>query len=193
MTEPLAFLPFEQFPARFNHVLAKVDGPPGGLLPAIRHAILEVDPRLRLNRLQTEDALDRTLSRDMLLARLSGLFGALALALACFGVYGVISCLVAARTSEIGIPLAIGAQPGTVLRQVIGDSLKTVAPGIVVGIAIAVVLERFIESLLFGATAQDPLTYGAVAGFLLLTTTLAAYLPARRTSRIAPVNALRCE
>jgi putative ABC transport system permease protein len=117
----------------------------------------------------------------------------LALALACFGVYGVISYLVAARTSEIGIRLAIGARPGAVLRQVIGDALKTVAPGIVVGIAIAVALERFIESLLFGATARDPLTYGAVAGFLLLTTAAAAYLPARRASRIAPVNALRCE
>jgi putative ABC transport system permease protein len=80
-----------------------------------------------------------------------------------------------------------------VLRQVIGDALKTVAPGIVTGIAIAVVLERFIESLLFGATARDPLTYGAVAGFLLLTTSVAAYLPARRAARIAPVNALRCE
>jgi putative ABC transport system permease protein len=76
---------------------------------------------------------------------------------------------------------------------VIGDALKTVAPGIVTGIAIAVVLERFIESLLFGATARDPLTYEAVAGFLLLTTSVAAYFPARRAARIAPVNALRCE
>jgi macrolide transport system ATP-binding/permease protein len=140
-----------------------------------------------------DEILDRSVSQDIWLSRLTSLFGSLALGLACFGVYGVISYLVVSRTTEIGIRLAVGAQSGQVLRQVIGDALKTVAPGVLLGIGIAIGTERFIAALLFGFKPRDPLTYGAVAACLLLTTALAAYLPARRASKIDPVDALRCE
>ena len=193
-TEPLAFLPFEQFPARFNHVFVKLDGAESMVLSALRPAILEIDPRLRVNRVETLDAaLDRTLSQDLLAARLSGLFGALAIAVACFGVYGVISYLVVAKTREIGVRLAIGALPRTVLREVIGNALSTVIPGLVAGTLLAGALERVIASQLFGVRPRDPLTFGTVVVFLLLITALAAYVPARRAARINPVNALRSE
>jgi predicted permease len=192
--QPVAYVTFEQFPSRFSTVHFQVDGSVPALLPLVRNVLTGVNPKLRPYQLETfDDRLNRSITQDIWLARLTSLFGTLALGLACFGVYGVISYLVVSRTTEIGIRLAVGAQPGRVLRQVIGDALKTVAPGVVLGIGIAIGSERFIVSLLYGAKARDPLTYGAVAACLLMTTALAAYLPARRASKIDPVDALRCE
>lgn len=185
----MAFLSLDQFPGPFGYLQARTEGPPGALIPALRHAILEVDPKLRMLGPETPHASPR----DVLLARAAGLFGAIALSLACFGVYGVISYLVAARRAELGIRLAIGAQPSEVLRLVLADTLRTVAPGLAVGIVGAWAAGRLVESLLFGVTRNDPLTYLAVAATLLLTTVLAAYVPALRASRIDPVTALRCE
>jgi predicted permease len=191
---PMAYVTFEQFPMLFFDVLVKIDHPGEAMLPLVRSALLDVNPKLRPYRMEAlDDAVGRSISRDILLARLTGLFGVLALGLACFGVYGVVSYLVVSRTTEIGIRLAVGARPGNVLRHVIGDALKTVAPGVAVGIAVAMAGERFVASLLFAFKPRDPLTYGAVAACLLLTAALAAYLPARRASRIDPVQALRCE
>jgi hypothetical protein len=101
----------------------------------------------------------------------------------------MISYVVASRTTEIGVRLAIGAQPRGVLAQVIGDALKTVAPGVALGLVGALAAERVIIALLFGAAARDLTTYAAVAGCLLLTAVIAAYVPARRASRIDPVKA----
>jgi predicted permease len=191
---PVAYVTFEQFPTRFGSLYLKVDGSVPSVLPMVRSALIDVNPKLRANRLETlDEALNRSIPRDIWLARITGLFGALAMGLACFGVYGVISYLVVSRTTEIGIRLAVGAQPGHVLREVIGNALTIVAPGVVLGIGIAIGAERFIAALLFGFKTHDPLIYGAVAAGLLLTTVLAAYLPARRASKIDPVNALRCE
>ena len=193
-TEPLAFLPLDQSPARFSHVFVKQHSPDVDVLSALRPAILAVNPRLRVNRVQTLDAaLDETLSKDIMAARLSGLFGAVAIALVSFGVYGVISYLAMTRTREIGVRLALGARPGTILRHVVGDALWMVAPGLVIGTAIAVGLERLIASQLFGATPRDPVTFGVVVVFLLSTTALAAFLPARRAAGTAPMDALRSE
>ena len=116
-----------------------------------------------------------------------------ALLLACVGIYGVLSYLVAPERSEIGIRLAIGAAPAVVLREVIGDAVKTVAPGVVAGIAAAWASGRFVKSLLFGVSRHDPGTYAAVAAVLVVTTIVAAYFPARSALRIDPVEALRCQ
>jgi putative ABC transport system permease protein len=193
-TVPLVFLPLHQDPRNFNHVLLKAKGSAEALLSLVRAAILEVDPRLAPTRVETlETSLDRVLARDILLARLSGLFGVLALLVACFGVYGLISYVVESRTAEIGVRLAIGAQPRGVLAQVITDALKAVGPGVAIGLAGAAAAERVIGSLVFGAAGRDLATYTAVTGCLLLTSVVAAYFPARRASRIDPVSALRCE
>ena len=191
---PLAYLPLEQFPARFNHIQLKTNGAVGAMMPVVRQAILDVDSRLRPGRLETLDAsLDRTLTRDILLARLSGLFGVLAVLLACFGVYGMVSYVVASRTSEIGIRLAFGAQPIVIQRQMLGEALKTVVPGFLVGVLGAIMLERYLQSLLFGVTGADPIRYLIVVSSLVATSALAAYLPARRASAINPLDALRSE
>jgi predicted permease len=193
-TVPLVFFALEQFPQRFNHVQLKVDGSAASLVTQVTRAILEVDPRLRPANVETLDqSLDRVVARDILLARLSGLFGGIALLLACFGIYGMISYAVSARTAEIGIRMALGAQPGEVRSHIIGDALKVVAPGIVIGLVAAFGAARYVESFLFGVKGQDPMTYGIVAAGLVAAAALAAYLPSRRASRIDPVIALRCE
>jgi predicted permease len=190
----VAFLPIDQFPARFNVINVRTAGPAAAAIPFITRAILEVEPRLRPSRVETlEVSRDRVIARDILLARLSGLFGGLALMVACFGIYGMISYVVSSRTGEIGIRLALGAQPAAVRGGVILDVLKTVAPGLALGILGALATERYIESLLFNMSGRDPWTYSAVAASLILTSILAAWLPARRASQIDPISALRCE
>jgi predicted permease len=192
---PMAFLPLEQFPARFNHVQLKAaEGTSVKVLPLVRRAISEVDPRLEPSRVETlNQSLDRILARDILLARVSALFGAMAMLVACFGVYGIISYLVVSKTAEIGIRLALGAHRTKVIVQVISDALRMTAPGVLLGLAISLGAERFIESLLFGSTRTNRATYMLVAVGLLLVTTVAAFIPARRASWIDPMNALRCE
>jgi predicted permease len=190
----MAFLSQVQFPGPFSYVQVRTAGPPERLLNAVRQAILQVDPKLYM---RGPDLLSKNretgLWRDVLLSRASVLFGVIALLLACFGVYGVVSYLVAARTAELGIRLALGALPGDVMRNVMIDALGTVAPGILLGIGGAWASGRLIESLLFGISGRDPWTYAAVAGALLATTILAAFLPALRASRVNPIEALRSE
>jgi macrolide transport system ATP-binding/permease protein len=188
----MAFLSLTQFPGPFSYVQVKTGGPPERSISAVRRAILEVDPKLfLLGPDPLSDVLDLILSRDVLLSRASSLFGMIALLLACFGLYGVISYIVAARTAELGIRLALGAQPREVLRHVIWDALNIVTPGILLGIAGAWAAGRLVESLLFGIKGRDPMSYVAVAISFLLVSILAASLPGLRASRIDPLRTLR--
>ncbi len=122
-----------------------------------------------------------------------GGFGLLALTLAAIGIYGVMSNSVARRTREIGVRLALGAQAADVRRLVVGQGMAMVLVGVVTGLAAALAIMRMTESLLFGVSAADPLTYTAVAALLVGVAALAAYIPARRATRIDPVVALRSE
>jgi ABC-type antimicrobial peptide transport system permease subunit len=139
------------------------------------------------------DALDRGLSRDRLVADLSAAFGVLALTLACIGLYGVLSYAVARRTSELGVRMAVGARTSDVLRLVMREALALTALGVGIGVTVAVASSRFIQALLFGVTPTDPPTYIAVAVALLVVAIAAAFLPARRASRVDPMVALRCD
>jgi predicted permease len=189
----MVFFSTAQLPTPFSYVQVRTAGSPQPVVSAVRAAILEVDNKLYIAGPRLLSDLQPILSRDMLLSRASMLFGLIALLLACCGVYGVISYLVAAKKAELGIRLAIGAHPGTVRRHVIGDALRAVLPGVVFGIGGAWAVGRLLESLLFGVTGGDPLTHLAVAAILLTTTALAAYVPALRASRIDPLATLRCE
>jgi ABC-type antimicrobial peptide transport system permease subunit len=140
-----------------------------------------------------EEQSNRRLSSERMFARLSAFFGVAALLLASIGLYGLMSYLVLHRTGEIGLRLALGARPRQVLQMVLRESLVLVGTGLVVGIAAAHAASRLIESMLFGLTGADPVTYLAVAGILLMVTLLATLRPARRAARVDPLVALRIE
>ena len=124
---------------------------------------------------------------------LLSVFAALASVLACVGIYGVISYLVGQRSHEIGVRVALGAQPSDVLRLVIGQGLRMALIGVVTGIGAALGLTRLMANQLFGVSAHDPLTFAGVAVLLILVAVAACFLPARRAMRVDPIVALRCE
>jgi ABC-type antimicrobial peptide transport system permease subunit len=121
------------------------------------------------------------------------LFASAALALAVIGVYGVVAYAVAQRTREFGVRMALGAQPGRIVRGVLRHGLTLATLGIAIGLAGAYALARFIASILYGTTATDVVTYGGVALLLALCAAVASLVPARRAARVDPVNALRTE
>ena len=129
-------------------------------------------------------------SRRFLLV-LVGTFAGVALALAAVGIYGVVAFAVTRRTQEIGIRMALGAQRTDVLRMVVGQGFRLAAAGIVVGLAAAFAVTRYLESLLFGVSAMDPAALAFVSGVLLAVALIASYVPARRAMRLDPGSALR--
>jgi predicted permease len=134
-----------------------------------------------------------TLVRERLMATLAGGFGVLALVLACIGLYGLLAYSVTQRTREIGIRMALGAQSRRVVGLVVGRAAKLVVVGLALGLAATWASTRWIESMLFGLTATDPLVLLGSIALLAGAAQLAAYLPARRASRVDPLVALRCE
>jgi putative ABC transport system permease protein len=135
----------------------------------------------------------KTLSPQRFNLVLLGIFAAVALILAAIGIYGVIAYSVTQRTHEIGVRVAVGAQPHHVIELVLGESGRLVAAGTLIGLAAAVILSRFMSSMLFGVTARDPLTFVAVAALLAAVALVASYIPARRALRVDPMIALRHE
>ena len=164
------------------------------LAAAIRRTVREADAGLPVPEIKPiELRIGESLYTTRLVAALSTAFGILATLLAAIGLYGVIAFAVARRTGEIGIRLALGALPADVVRMVLLDASRMVAAGVLVGLAAAFVLSRYIESQLFGIQAADLKVYAGAAGTLAAVAALAAFVPARRASRIDPVTALRYE
>ncbi len=167
---------------------------PQAVLPAIRNTVAQVNSTLPLFNVKTEsEQIDRLLFEERLVARLSGFFGVLALVLACIGLYGLLSYAVSRRTREIGIRMALGAQPGSVLKLVLRQGIALAIVGAVVGIGIALGVTRYLTSMLYDVHANDPLTMIAVAVLLVLVAFAACYIPARRATRVDPMVALRYE
>jgi len=167
-------------------------GDPAALGSAVRDVIRQLDPGVPVLRLQTmDDILGRATAPARSTALLVGLFAGVALTLALIGVFGVLSYNVSQQTAEFGIRMALGASAGTVQRHVLRRGMQPVFAGVGLGLAGALGLAQFMRTLLFGVTPADPLTLSAVVALIVATAALAAYLPARRATRVDPVQALR--
>jgi len=167
---------------------------PAALTALARSVVGQMDSNLPLVAAHTETELIAQLVSDQsTIAQLSGFFGALALALACIGLYGLLSYEVSRRTREIGIRMALGAQTRDVLRMIVREGIALAAVGALVGIGVAIGVTRFMSSMLFGVRANDPATMIGVATLLAVVALAACYIPARRATRVDPMVALRYE
>jgi ABC-type antimicrobial peptide transport system permease subunit len=140
-----------------------------------------------------EDVVAGSFAARRLSMILLSVFAGLALVLACIGIYGVISYLVAQRTHEIGVRMALGARRLEVMGLILGEGARMAAIGVALGGVAALGLTRLMANQLFGVTAHDPLTFTGVAGLIMLVAVAACYVPARRAMRVDPVVALRAE
>jgi hypothetical protein len=173
-------------------LVAHTNLPPAAALPAVRALIGRVDPDLALSQVETMDSrLNESLWRQRFSAIVVGAFSIAALGIAVLGVFGITSYLVACRTFEIGVRIALGATPAAVLRMVLAKSLLTSVAGVAIGLAGAAALTRVLSSFLYGVTATDPVTFAGVAVILVAAAVAASYIPAHRASTVDPIAALR--
>jgi predicted permease len=181
-------------PAPIGWIVARTDGNPRNVAAAIRDAVRTTDKNQPVDQLKSLDELiARSLATRRFLMRLLEFFAATAMFMAALGLYGVISFSVTRRTQEIGIRIALGAEPAAVRNMVIREGMRLALIGVVIGIGAALGLARLLSSLLFGVQPHDPLVFITVPVILTAVALLACYLPARRATRINPVEALRWE
>jgi predicted permease len=183
-----------QQPIPFASLIIKTQGDPASLAPAIRQAVREVDSNQPIHRLKTmEDMVAGSLAPRRFVVRLLGLFALIALFMAALGLYGVISYSVTQRTQEIGVRMALGAQSGSLLAMVVGQGLRLAGLGVVIGLALAIACGQLVQNQLFGVSVLDPITFASISAALLGAAFLASYLPARRATKVDPLEALRYE
>jgi len=193
------YYPFMQLPAKLMPLVAdgvavvlRTRDDPAAVMAPVRRAVAEFDPGAVVYAVETMNGvIENSFAARRLSMILLSAFAALALALSCVGIYGVISCLVGERTREIGVRMALGARHSDVLRLILGHGARMALLGVALGVVLALALTRLMASQLFGVTPHDPLTFACVALLLLAVALAACYWPARRVTRIEPVVALR--
>jgi putative ABC transport system permease protein len=194
---PIAlYAPLDQVPSAngANALLVKTAGDPAALTNAVRRAIAEQDPALAVFGLEPfVETMSRSVAERRFTMLVLGLLAAVALLLAAIGVHGVLSYTVTERRREIGIRLALGAQPSGVLRVVVAQGMTLALVGAALGLGAALLLTQSMGSLLFNVAPTDPATFAIVAAGVVVVAFMASYLPARRATRVDPVSALRSE
>lgn len=192
---PAVYYPFAVAPARQQTLVLRTTRPdPHTLIPELRRIVRALDPKLALYQVQTfDEVVAGSLARQRLQGNVLSIFAALAIVLACTGLYGVISYAVAERTRELGVRMALGATRGDLLWLVFAQSGRLVAFGIIVGLATAFFATRLLESLLYGVTPDDAITFAAVPVLLAVVALAAAIVPARRATQVDPIIAMRAE
>jgi predicted permease len=191
-----AYAPLDQAPSANGAgvLLVRTSGDPKALIASVRGVIREQDPALAVFGLEPfVETVSRSVAERRFTMLVLGLLASVALILAAIGVHGVLSYTVTERAREIGIRMALGAQPSGVLRLVVTQGMMLALTGTAIGLAAAFVLTRSMGTLLFGVTPTDPVTFVAVPLGLTLVALVASYLPARRATRVDPVRALRAD
>jgi predicted permease len=191
---PYVYRPYNQWVQRETMLVVRATVDPGALAANVRQEVAKLDPELPLSKVSTiQQAMDRSLVTTRLTNSLLAGFAATALLLALTGIYGVMSLNVANRRGEFGIRLALGAQTANVLRMILGQGLRLAIAGVVIGLLGAFALTRLLKGLLFGISASDPLTFAVIAIVLIGVALLACWIPARRATKVDPLEALRSE
>jgi putative ABC transport system permease protein len=196
--EPQVYVPFTRSVWGHMTLVVRSVGPPENLLPTLQRAVHAFDPDLTIagangqSNVGVMDAGAGLAPRRFDTALLGGFAGS-ALLLAVVGIYGLLAYSVAQRRREIGVRVALGASRGNVFRLVVGDGMRLVVAGVLLGVLGGFALTRLLASLLFGVAASDPATFLAVAGILVVVALLACYVPARRAATVDPITALRSE
>jgi putative ABC transport system permease protein len=189
---PEMYLPFEQYPQQGMSFVIEAAANPLTIIPNVQRHLRELDASLPLSSVRTFDEVaSRSVEQRRFTMTLLACFAILALVLAAAGIYGVMAHLVSLRTPEIGVRLTLGADPGGVMRQILGEGAAQAAIGLIIGLIASLALMRGLRTILFGIEPTDPLTLIAVAGSLMLVAVLAVTVPALRAMRVDPVTALR--
>jgi ABC-type antimicrobial peptide transport system permease subunit len=175
-------------------LVARTAANPWRLLHPVQSEVAALDPKMPMFDVKTlEEHVGISLFLQRMAATLLSIFGVLALSLAAVGLYGVVAYTVSQRTRELGIRIAIGATRGDVLKLILGQGLKLSVIGMIGGLIIALIVNRFSAHLLYGVSATDPVTFTIIPVLLLGVALLASYFPARRATRVDPTMALRSE
>jgi predicted permease len=179
---------------RTMYVVARTTGDPAALSGAARAAVREVDPLVAITGIQpVTEMIELSVARPRFTMLLLGIFGVVALVLAAVGIYGIMSHAVKRRTREIGIRMALGARPADVLRLIVGQGMSLAGLGLAIGVVAALAATRLMARLLYGVSATDPVTFGAIVLLLALVAFAASWVPARRAVATDPTSALRSE
>lgn len=193
-TRPTVYIPFRQHPQRSMTYALRSSAEPDALVVAVQAAIRGIDPNVPMYQVKTQvEQINQGIRRERTLAALLTGVAVLGLVLACLGIYGTLAYLVTARTPEIGLRLALGARGADIAAMMLKESGVPVVAGVLGGIWVSLSAGKLVESLLYGVESRDAVSLSAATGILLLSGWIAAWLPARRASRVAPMDALRHE
>jgi predicted permease len=191
---PEMYMPQAQNSAATMTLVVRSTSNPQPLIAAVRQKTAEIDPDLPFSNVASmSEVVSASVAQPRLTSQFTGFFAALALMLTAVGIYGVLAYSVTQRTHEMGIRMALGASRGEILKMVVGQGMKLVLSGLVLGLVVSLAVTRLLTTLLFGTSARDPLTFAAVTLLLIIVALLAAYIPARRASQVDPIVALRYE